>query len=74
MGGGHLRGRADGRQVVLSTGYEGAPFTPDWSGRESFEGALIHAAEYRNPEAFAGMAVLVVGPELPQRGSGTMRM
>jgi cation diffusion facilitator CzcD-associated flavoprotein CzcO len=50
------------RQVILSTGYEGAPFTPDWSGRESFEGTVIHAAEYRNPGAFAGMAVLVVGP------------
>jgi cation diffusion facilitator CzcD-associated flavoprotein CzcO len=55
-------GELTARQVVLSTGYEGAPFTPDWSGRESFEGTLIHAAEYRNPEAFAGMAVLVVGP------------
>lgn len=38
------------------------PQVPDWSGRREFEGALLHAADYRNPAAFAGKRVLVVGP------------
>ena len=25
-------------QLIVATGYEGAPFMPDWSGREAFEG------------------------------------
>jgi putative flavoprotein involved in K+ transport len=47
--------------VVVATGYNGAPFTPDWPGRESFTGELIHSAEYANPGAFRGRDVLVVG-------------
>lgn len=35
---------------------------PDWPGRESFAGELIHAAAYDNPDPFRGRDVLVVGP------------
>jgi cation diffusion facilitator CzcD-associated flavoprotein CzcO len=49
-------------QVVVATGYEHTPSIPAWSGRERFQGRLLHAAEYRNPEPFRGAAVLVVGP------------
>lgn len=49
-------------QVVVATGYEHEPFVPDWSGRESFEGQLLHAGDYRNAEPFQGRKVLVVGP------------
>jgi putative flavoprotein involved in K+ transport len=47
--------------VVVATGYNGAPFLPDWPGRETFTGELIHSSEYRNPERFGGRDVLVVG-------------
>jgi Flavin-binding monooxygenase-like len=50
------------RQVVVSTGYENTPFIPDWEGRDSFGGRLLHAAEYRNPQPYQGARVLVVGP------------
>ena len=50
-----------GRYVVVATGYNGAPFIPDWPGRESFTGTLIHSAEYANPAPFRGRDVLVVG-------------
>jgi cation diffusion facilitator CzcD-associated flavoprotein CzcO len=49
------------RNVVVATGYNGAPFIPDWPGLESFTGELVHSAEYVNPEPFRGRDVLVVG-------------
>jgi cation diffusion facilitator CzcD-associated flavoprotein CzcO len=49
-------------QVVVATGYEGAPFVPDWDGRESFGGEILHSHQYRNPGPFRGKEVLVVGP------------
>jgi cation diffusion facilitator CzcD-associated flavoprotein CzcO len=49
-------------QVVVAAGYEHTPFVPDWPGRDRFRGALLHAAEYRNPERFRDRDVLVVGP------------
>jgi putative flavoprotein involved in K+ transport len=47
--------------VIVATGYNGAPFIPDWPGRESFAGELIHSSEYMNPAAFRDRDVLVVG-------------
>jgi cation diffusion facilitator CzcD-associated flavoprotein CzcO len=67
--------RADGRwaldtsagelrapQVITATGYEQEPLIPDWNGRETFRGELLHSSDYRNPEPFKGRRVLVVGP------------
>jgi cation diffusion facilitator CzcD-associated flavoprotein CzcO len=56
------KGEIDARQVVLATGYENEPLVPDWDGRESFAGELIHSAEYRNADRFRSRRVLVVGP------------
>ena len=56
------KGEIDARQVVLATGYENEPLIPDWDGRESFAGELIHSADYRNAERFKSRRVLVVGP------------
>jgi putative flavoprotein involved in K+ transport len=47
--------------VVVATGYNGAPFIPDWPGRDTFAGELVHSSQYRSPSAFAGRDVLVVG-------------
>lgn len=49
-------------QVVVATGYENAPFIPDWPGRDRFDGELLHAGDYRRPAPYAGKRVLVVGP------------
>jgi deazaflavin-dependent oxidoreductase (nitroreductase family) len=49
-------------QVIVATGYENAPFIPDWPGRERFAGLLMHSCEYRNAEPFSNRKVLVVGP------------
>ncbi|WP_326737961.1 flavin-containing monooxygenase [Streptomyces sp. NBC_01022] len=50
-----------GRAVVVATGYNHTPRIPDWSGRDTFTGELLHASEYRNPAPYAGRDVLVVG-------------
>jgi putative flavoprotein involved in K+ transport len=47
--------------VIVATGYNGAPFIPDWPGRESFPGELIHSSQYRNPAPYRGRDVLTVG-------------
>ena len=56
------KGDIDARQVVLATGYENEPLVPEWNGRESFAGELIHSAEYRNADRFRSRRVVVVGP------------
>ncbi|MFI6728997.1 flavin-containing monooxygenase [Streptomyces atratus] len=50
-----------GRAVVVATGYNHTPRIPDWSGRDTFTGDLVHASGYRNPAPYAGRDVLVVG-------------
>ncbi len=55
-------GDIQGAQVVVATGYEQVPFVPDWGGRESFGGQLLHSCDYRNPGPFQDKPVLVVGP------------
>ena len=47
--------------VIVATGYNGAPFVPDWPGRDAFTGELIHSSQYRSPEPYRGRDVLVVG-------------
>ncbi|WLQ35520.1 NAD(P)/FAD-dependent oxidoreductase [Streptomyces castrisilvae] len=50
-----------GRAVVVATGFNHTPRLPDWPGRETFTGELLHAADYRTPAPYAGKDVLVVG-------------
>ncbi|MFD4221882.1 flavin-containing monooxygenase [Streptomyces griseus] len=56
-GGRVLRGRA----VVVATGFNHTPRIPEWPGRDTFTGELLHAARYRNPVPYADQDVLVVG-------------
>ncbi|MEV5654129.1 NAD(P)/FAD-dependent oxidoreductase [Streptomyces sp. NPDC052291] len=50
-----------GRAVVVATGFNHTPRLPDWPGRETFSGELLHASDYRSPAPYAGKDVLVVG-------------
>jgi putative flavoprotein involved in K+ transport len=52
-------GEVAAERVVVATGYSCVPFVPRWPG--SFTGRLVHSADYRNPEPFRGLRVLVVG-------------
>ena len=76
-------GPIDARAVVIATGYNRVPFLPDWPGRDSYAGELIHGQDYRNPEPYRGRDVLVVGSgntgaeiavDLVEGGAGRVRM
>ena len=54
-------GPIEAKTVIVATGYNGAPFIPDWPGRDAFAGELIHSSQYRNPTPFRGRDVLTVG-------------
>lgn len=47
--------------VVVATGHSQQATTPSWPGRDRFAGSVVHAADYRRPDAVAGDRVLVVG-------------
>ena len=47
--------------VVVATGYNHTPVTPDWPGADGFTGEVVLARDYRNGRPFAGRDVLVVG-------------
>src|SRR5436190_10978016 len=50
--------------VVVATGFDHDPHMPEWPGRDSFEGVLMHASEYRDAQPFQGRDVLVVGANI----------
>lgn len=54
-------GSIDARQVVVATGYEHTPVLPTWPGQDTFSGTIMHSSQYKNPAAFAGKQVMVVG-------------
>ena len=55
------QGPIGAHDVIVATGYNGAPFIPAWPGRESFNGAVIHSSQYLNPAPFRDRDLLVVG-------------
>ncbi|WP_210588906.1 NAD(P)/FAD-dependent oxidoreductase [Streptomyces sp. GESEQ-35] len=50
-----------GAAIIVATGYNHTPRLPDWPGRDSYTGELLHASDYRNAEPYAGRDILVVG-------------
>ncbi|HET6967910.1 MAG TPA: NAD(P)/FAD-dependent oxidoreductase [Ornithinibacter sp.] len=59
----HLEGGGtiDADHVVVATGYNHTPVTPDWPGLDGFTGEVVLARDYRNGRPHAGRDVLVVG-------------
>lgn len=49
------------RALVNATGTWDRPFWPRFPGQETFRGRLLHTADYRGPQEFAGQRVVVVG-------------
>jgi cation diffusion facilitator CzcD-associated flavoprotein CzcO len=54
-------GRFEARHVVVASGFNAEPVVPSVPGLESFEGKVLHSADYLNARPFAGRSVLVVG-------------
>ncbi len=55
------RGAFSAPVMVVATGIADAPYRPSWPGMEIFRGPVVHSSCYRNPDAFKGKRVLVVG-------------
>jgi cation diffusion facilitator CzcD-associated flavoprotein CzcO len=54
-------GEERAEHVIVATGYAHTPHVPDWPGRDSFRGRLMHSAEYRNANDLQGADVIVAG-------------
>ncbi len=52
---------ADYRALVVANGHNWDPKWPHYPGMDSFEGEMIHAADYAGPDQLRGKRVLVVG-------------
>jgi putative flavoprotein involved in K+ transport len=55
-------GSLTARHLIVATGPQLVPVVPRWPGDDSFEGVLVHAAEFRNIRDFEAKNVLVIGP------------
>lgn len=47
--------------MIAASGSFGNPYIPAIPGRESFRGEVLHVADYRAPQSYAGKRVVVVG-------------
>jgi putative flavoprotein involved in K+ transport len=56
------RGTVAADTVVVATGYNHSPKTPDWPGLDDYSGTVVHSSAYQNPQALGARDVLVVGP------------
>jgi cation diffusion facilitator CzcD-associated flavoprotein CzcO len=51
----------EAEHVVIATGREKYPHLPDWPGRNSFNGEILHAADLGDITRYTGRDVLVIG-------------
>ena len=47
--------------VVMATSFTRRPYLPDWASEPDDKPPLVHSSQYRNPHAYRGQSVLVVG-------------
>jgi cation diffusion facilitator CzcD-associated flavoprotein CzcO len=55
------RGNWHCRVIVIATGQYRVPILPDWGGRETYRGVLVHSSRYTTALPYGGKRVLVVG-------------
>ena len=49
------------REVVIGTGVNRIPYSPEFEGEAEFKGTIVHSRAYRRVDPFQGQSVLVVG-------------
>jgi putative flavoprotein involved in K+ transport len=49
------------RRIISATGGFGSPYRPRIPALDGYTGRVLHSADYRNPDAFAGQRVVVIG-------------
>jgi cation diffusion facilitator CzcD-associated flavoprotein CzcO len=55
------QGELEAAVVVVATAKDHTPLIPDWPGRATYTGEVLHSAQFRNPRPYVGRNVLVVG-------------
>jgi cation diffusion facilitator CzcD-associated flavoprotein CzcO len=55
------QGDIHSRHVIVATGSDRVPYTPEWPGLEQYQGEFIHASQFRRASDYAGQSVLIVG-------------
>jgi len=55
------QGAQSGTTLIVATGIWSTPYRPKFICEETFNGTMMHARDYHNPEPFQGQRVLVVG-------------
>jgi len=55
------QGEIHARHVIVATGPERQPYTPEWPGQDTFQGEFIHSADFRHTDDYIGKKVLIVG-------------
>ena len=74
-------GTIPARIVVVASGYSRVPYLPSWPG--TFDGPMVHSAEYHNPRPYRGQDMLIVGVgnsgteiavDLVEGGAGRVRV
>lgn len=51
----------ESRAVVMAIGTCRIPLIPDWTGKETFPGEIVHSARFKRAQDYAGKHVLVIG-------------
>ncbi|MGW1029806.1 NAD(P)-binding domain-containing protein [Streptomyces sp. NPDC002577] len=54
-------GNWSARALINATGTWDRPFWPHYPGQETFRGRQLHTVQYRGPQEFTGLRVIVVG-------------
>jgi cation diffusion facilitator CzcD-associated flavoprotein CzcO len=54
-------GNIHARNVILATGLNRIPNMPTWENMSDFNGTIVHSFGYKNPDAYHGSRVLVIG-------------
>ena len=54
-------GKRSAAHVIVATGRDRLPWMPDWPGAGTFQGKLIHAADFGTAQDYSGKSVLVIG-------------
>jgi putative flavoprotein involved in K+ transport len=74
-------GTIPARIVVVASGFTRVPYLPRWPG--TFDGPMVHSAEYRNPRPYRGQNMLIIGVgnsgteiavDLVEGGAGRVRV
>lgn len=51
----------ESRAVVIAAGANRIPIIPEWEGKNTFTGTIIHSSQFKSAQDYAGKHVLVVG-------------